>query len=401
MQRLVEYQATRLRLSEPDLDMVLGLSKSAHGEAGVIESVTPTSAVGVFDVRPGPFVGRLGLPSGETLDIDSRFGFDGVLELLQVAGRLPTIDRPETAEVGAGRLLIDLLALTLAREIESLASAGLAKDYERRRFHRPPYPGVIDVAEHLGRHAGRQDRLVTVARRLTLDIGCNRALAHAVEVLGRLPLATGARRQLQRLRPLFGPVRPEPMSADAIRRLPLTKLTRRYRPALALAALVVEGQELAPVSGGVSGGSVLFNMAKVWEACVARWVRNWSDESCDVVQEHPFHLDRQRRLRASADVAVLREGRVVAVYDAKYKPFGSLPSRGDIYQMLAYCQRLGLRQATLVHPVGDGGAVEIGDVTVEWVGMWPSASSTAGWGSLATWRPPALAVLAPPTPVGL
>jgi hypothetical protein len=64
-----------------------------------------------------------------------------------------------------------------------------------------------------------------------------------------------------------------------------------------------------------------------------------------------------------ADVVVLDErGKPVelydAKYDAKYKVTGETPSADDIYQLVTYCERLGLREATLVRP-GAGEPTEI------------------------------------------
>lgn len=394
MLRLVEYQPTRIALSADDLATVLRLTKAAgDNDRGVIESVTPTTTPSVYELRPGPFVGRLGLPSGQTLDIDSRFGFAALLELLQCAHRLPVHTQVEPAEVGTAPLLIDLLALALTREIETLAAAGLAKQYRRQQFHRPPYPGALDVRTHLARHAGREDRLATVARRLTNDTDCNQALATALDRLTRLPLSATAHRQVRHAGTVLHGIRCPPLRGDDIRRIPLDRLTSRYRPALALAALVCEGAELAPIAGGLAGGSVLFNMAKIWEACVARWVRNTWPDGYSVTTEHPFTLTDDGRLHSRADVVVTDGADVVTVYDAKYKPTHGWPHRADVNQMVAYCLRLGISEATLVHPYFTGDTVTIQGIRVHGVGIWANPHDPSGWGHLRHWQPD---VLAPP-----
>ena len=198
-------------------------------DAKVIQSVTPTTKPGMYRVRPGGHIGRLGLPSGETIDIESRFPLGDVIAMLRFSGRLPIrLDRLAPA-MDREKFFLDVIALAFAREVERLVSFGLAKGYREFRFDRPPYPGTPDLRLHLGRYAGRPDKLVTRARRITIDIELNRALAAALEVLSRVSLAKEPTRHLMSVFPAFGRVRRVPTSAASLSRLELTRLTSRYK----------------------------------------------------------------------------------------------------------------------------------------------------------------------------
>jgi 5-methylcytosine-specific restriction enzyme subunit McrC len=245
--------------------------------------------------------------------------------------------------------LIDLIASVFAREVERLIGHGLAKGFVDRRFLEPPFPGRIDVAYHLGRLAARPDRMVTVARRITLDILINQVLAYALEILRRVPLSDDVSVRVARLGPSFRRVSHRPVAADEVARTRLTKLSARYADALALAELILRSQEIAPRGAGLSGGSILFNMPKVWENYVIRWVQSeWPTHT--VQQAYGFNLTSDGKLRAETDAVVWDSGELVALYDAKYKFPDKAPSRDDVYQMVTYCERLGLAKATLVYP---------------------------------------------------
>ena len=351
MVRLVEYQTSEVSLDRAERNYLLDVVKGTGSGDGpkVIESLTPTKQDGVYAIRPGPFVGRLGLPSGRWLDIDSRFAFDDVIELIRHSGRAPLhVDRlrvPGQRE----SFVIDVLAAAFVREVDLLIGAGLAKGYRLRRFERPPYPGQIDVNRHISRYAARPDVLVTTAKRITHDIAENRALALSADLLLRVPLDRSIAHGVRALVPAFARVRRLPMSASRIAQIPLTRLTSRYEPALQLAEIILGGSAVAPRGSSRSGASILFNMPKVWESFVAKWAAATWGPSTTIKAGYTFDFSDGGELRSEADVTVWREDELIALYDAKYKWPGKGPSMGDVYQMVSYCSRLGIGEATLVY----------------------------------------------------
>ena len=388
MRSLVEYQGTRVELSEADVAALLALTRGTPSDgARVIDAIMPTERAGVYWVRPLGYVGRLALPSGQVLDIQSRFSFQRVVALLQVAGRLPPLLQTPPVPATKGKFLVELIATALVREVDTIASQGLAKGYETQQFDTPPLPGAVDVTTHLRRHAGRPDRLVTRAQRLTTDIDCNRALAAALHLLLRVPLDRGVRARVLRAATTFGRIPAAYMPAAAVRRIRLTRLTQRYRSALALAALVLESNAITPEGAEGIGPSVLFHMPRVWEDCVAAWVRNAWPQPYAVAAPYTFSVGTDGSLPAVADAIVADpEGQVIALYDAKYKPTEQWPARADVYQMVTYCQRLKLGEATLVYPFMKGGPqeVRVANTLVRGVGVWTTRAEDpvedlAGW----------------------
>ena len=382
MLRLREYASSEVELEEHDLHHLLALvrGEGEGDEAKVIQSITPTSKPNTYRVKPGAFVGRIGLPSGESLDVESRFPIGDVVDMLRFSGRLPIrLDRLAPA-MDEEMFFLDVIALAFAREVERLVSFGLAKGYRLYRFDRPPYPGSPDIQIHLGRYAARPDKLVTRARRITVDIDLNRALVAAIEVLSRVSLTIEPTKALRSVYPAFGRTRRVPTPASALGRIELTSLTSRYREGLGLAEIILRGQSLAPEGDPIAGASVLFNMPKVWEACVARWAEmEWPEY--DIVDQHSFGVTADGSLRASADVTVWDSGKLMALYDAKYKWPGDTPALSDVYQMVAYCTRLGINEATLVYPArAKQKSYAVGDTTIHTLGLDIESLLAAGGG---------------------
>lgn len=398
--KLIEYRTTPVFLSDEDLAHLLAMVKATPDEDGVrlLESLTPTRVKGVYDLRSGPFVGRLGLPSGAWLDLTSRFDFTDIIELIRRAARLPIRQDALRVPTDPADSLIDVIATALAREVERLVGAGLAKAYAKRRFEQPPYPGSIDPRRHLSRFGGRPDHLATVANRLSRDIAVNQALVAALQVLRRVPLGAEPATRLARLAPAFREVRSVPYSADAVAALGLTLLTARYADGLALAEIILRSQSLAPRLGSQIGATVVFSMPKIWETYVAQCVRAaWSDQ-CGVLHGYGFQLTPGGGLPAEADVIVRREGTITALYDAKYKSIDQAPSRSDVYQMVTYCERLSLNQATLVYPAGAPikRSVRVGGRIIHVVGLNGPGQGAVQVGHLV---PDAAIVATPPSAV--
>jgi 5-methylcytosine-specific restriction endonuclease McrBC regulatory subunit McrC len=119
-------------------------------------------------------------------------------------------------------------------------------------------------------------------------------------------------------------------------------------------------------------------MPKVWESYVAKRIAERWGEGYRVAAPYPFDLSNDGGLRSEADVTVWDEDdHLVALYDAKYKRLEYAPSTGDIYQMVTYCTRLGINEATLVYPgSGQRRTYSIGDVRVNLEGL-PMVGRTA------------------------
>jgi 5-methylcytosine-specific restriction endonuclease McrBC regulatory subunit McrC len=375
MLQLREYETRTVSLTDGQRAELAALTRAALARAEspkVIQSLTPSTMPGWFDIQPGPYVGRFTLPCGLTMDIGSRFSFADLLEVLRVAARQPALLRPTPAPARGGHGLIELIATAFVREVERIVGFGLAKGYQVRMFTRPPYPGVPDATAHLARYLGRPDCLVTRARRLTSDIPVNQALAAAHRVLRGQSYADPAIGvQLRALGPVFTQITPVtdplPVAQAAVRHA-----AARYREAVALAVLVLAGQTTLPTETGRAGASVLFNMTKVWEDYARTWVRERLPAGHRLAVQHPIVLtDDESRMTANADLVEFDgSGHPTAVYDAKYKPWGETPSAGDLYQVITYAHRLGINRAFLLYPGrGEHSEVIVGPLRIAMLGV--------------------------------
>ncbi|MDW5326781.1 5-methylcytosine restriction system specificity protein McrC [Plantactinospora sp. KLBMP9567] len=374
---LTEYQTTTVELNHDEAAEFTAFTKGgtrASGQPRVIERFTihPDG----YDVTPGPYVGRFRLRSGRVVDIASRFAFHDLAQLLGLGDKAALIREPATAATG-GTGLMDLIALAFVREAERVVGQGLEKGYQRQTFTRPPYAGVPAVTAHLNTHAARPDRLVTTARRLTTNIPINQLVAAAHRQLAQLTyqdrnLATrlGALGPaFRQLSPMTGPTAPIPATA-------------RYRDIHDLALLILDARTSLPTANGIAGVGVLFNMTRVWEAYTRCWLARRLGTEAVLREQHRIPLtDNDPMWEGRADFVVESDGRPSAVYDAKYRPWQRRPKTSELYQLLAYTQRLGVSYAALLHPATtpDKGTFTVGDTTIDTIAIditrtWRSSS---------------------------
>lgn len=381
MIHVVEHTTTAgVRLSFEDYEYLNGLTAVMVDEE-VIEAPTvfrriaPTRERDVYRVQAGPYVGRLGLPSGDSIDIRSRFEFDDFVALLRAAGRLPSRVDLLAAIEDTGMFIVDALVYAFVREVEALAGRGLTKGYVARRRNRPPYAGRPDLARHVARNAARPERIATIERTITADIPVNRALRRGFDALRAFDMAPAVAGRLARLSTLLNPAARSWMTADDTAALAANPDNRRYRDALLLAEVALRGRALTPTVGALEGSSFLFYMPGVWQACVVEWVRERYPERL-VAPEHRFAVTDRGGEDGRADVAVFDSGELIALFDAKYKRFGKRPNPEDVYQMVAYLEALGLDEATLVYPEAIGEhVVRCGRRVIRSIGLPPNAFS--------------------------
>lgn len=393
MLELREYETRCVELSPIEAGELAALTRGSSAERTdlrVIQQILPTSQAGWYDVQPGPYVGRFTTGSGLTVDVASRFDFGDLLEVLRVAARQPAVLTQAPTPARSGRGLLELIATAYVRELHRIAGFGLAKGYVTRTFTHPPYPGVPDATAHLARHLGRPDRLVTRARRLTVDVAVNQVLAAAHRVL-RHQVYTDPMLSV-RLRSLT-PVLTDVTGVPDARRLALAagrNVPSRYQEAFGLAVLVLAGLTTLPSGTGTTGPSVLFNMTKVWEAYVQTVIQESLPTGHTLSVQHPVLLtDDLSRIQVAADLVVLGPGHEpLEVYDAKYKPWGSKPSPDEIYQLHAYAYRLGLKRGTLLYPGrGEHSEVVVGQYRIHTHGVDVLAPLAASTGSTPSGTP--------------
>lgn len=264
-------------------------------------------------------------------------------------GEVDVAERPD---------LLPALALAVERQVDRALRQGLLQGYRETEETSLVVRGRIREAEQIRRRFGAPLPVQVAYDEFTTDIAENRILRAAVERLLRLP---GVEREVRR-RLLHQRVRLADVGV-LVRGRPLpvwrpSRLNARYHRALHLARAVLENASPEHGPGGVRIDGFLFDMNKLFEDFVTVALREALRGTGHRARfQDPHTLDEAAAIRMRPDLVLYGPDRTpCAVADAKYKAErpGGYPD-ADLYQMLAYCTALGLRDGHLVYAKGNAG----------------------------------------------
>ncbi|SHG42457.1 McrC family protein [Geodermatophilus nigrescens] len=342
---LAEYESRELPLTQETVRHLLTTSSRAV-------AVAPTSTAGRWRLTASSQVGTLAVPGLHVL-IRPKVGIANVLALLDDG--LPT-DALLSQDVGLATApeLLPVFAEFFTRSTLRAISRGLVRRYREHEDVLVAPRGRIDFTAQM-RRATTPSPLACRFDEFTTDVPENQLLLGMVErLLGVADIPPRVRRMLRSLRSRFeevAPARPLPADFD---RITLTRLTEHYRGPLRLARLIAENLSLRDTLGSTAVSSFLLDMPRVYEDFVTRRLARALRGRLDVAAQVGTWLGEGRQVPIRPDL-VFSNGRTpVFVGDVKYKvaPLGVARS-SDYYQLLAYCQTLGLAQGVLIYAQSD------------------------------------------------
>lgn len=346
---LREYEiAKAIQLTIEQRDRLIDLVKDI--------TITPTRGTrDQFDVKPGATIGTCQLPGLQVI-IRPKLAITRVLFMLTY-----TLDKwklqPEEVSYGYADDMVEAMALAYAMALKRSLAGGLLQGYETREEALQGVRGRLRFDEQLRRHFGRFPPVECRFDEYTEDILENRLLKAALNALGRMPIRSlRTRTALREWLPVMEPVSNVEFHPTQVPEVLYTRLNDRYRPALELARLILQGASFRLSEGRVNAATMLFDMNVVFEGFVVRALRDALGLS---EREFPQNckgknlwLDEGRTQRLEPDFSWWQEGRCVLVGDVKYKDLEKGVQALDLYQALAYCVAADLPAAIFVHAAG-------------------------------------------------
>ena len=350
---LVEYAAVSVPLAD-DVGRAL-----AAGD--VLDAVPDPYSSGHWSLRAGSKVGAVNVTvPGEhpplTLRVTPKVPIARLFFLLGYSLDPKSGWRDGEVDVAEHRDLLPALAHAVERQVDQALRQGLLQGYRATEESALVVRGRIREAEQIRRRFGATLPVEVAYDEFTTDIAENRILRTAVERLLRLPGVPGdVRRRLLHQRARLADVTPVVRG----HRLPgwhSSRLNSRYQPALHLARVILDGASAEHAPGGLRVDGFLFDMNQLFEDFVTVALRETFRGTGHTARlQDSHHLDEASVIRMRPDFVLYgADGTPAAVVDAKYKAEkrGSFPE-ADLYQMLAYCTALGLREGHLVYAKGN------------------------------------------------
>ncbi|MDO0932015.1 restriction endonuclease [Streptomyces sp. DG2A-72] len=322
-----------------------------------------------YELRAKAMVGGVRLGGDDSavqLRIAPKIPVDRLLYLLAYAsGHAKWSDEP--VEAGARHELLPAVGYAFTEAADRALRPGVLLGYREVDDTLPMLRGRLRAPAQLRRRPGLSLPLEVTYDDHTPDIGENRLLLGAARRLIRLPgLDPTLRARLRRIvAQLDGVTAPRP--GAPLPAWTATRLNSRYQRALGLAELILRGASYELDDGRrVLVDGLLLEMWRVFETFLATALGEELQRRAGgraEPRDRDHHLDLGKKELLKPDLIHYLPppdgGRRLVpaiIVDAKYKDGTKRP---DLYQMFAYCVRLGTSEGHLVSAAGNENVMEV------------------------------------------
>jgi len=330
------------------IDIKIDQATAARMHADGHVSVSPALEHGLHTVKAKHKVGVLQYGDVE-LRIKPKVAVSRLLYLASQADNFDSWGEIDTM-LGAADDPLSALAHALTYQCEAALKPTPLQGYVTHEAAERRLRGRILFDQQLSRRAGIQLPIELRYDEYEVNILENRVLKTALGIVERNLRNPALTRRLTHLRFRLDGVEPWPMGMG-VPAVNFTRINERYRPALALARLILDGRSLEFPDQTHRGSGFLFNMNSVFEKYVEAGLRQaLQGKGGRIDGQRVTHLDEADSLLMKPDITWWSGDRCLGVIDAKYKRTTNddYPN-ADAYQMLAYCTRLGLQRGLLVY----------------------------------------------------
>lgn len=350
---LVEYQARRL----PAGDLTLAEGEAiwrGHGEQVNVRFPSPQTG-GDWELEAQGWVGYLPVTPTLALSLVPKVPIENLFRMLEYAYSLASF-RLLDGNMQAGSLadVYERLAAILAKRVLDRARRGLYASYQTEAGPLPYVRGSIDMAERLRRPW--DTRLTCRYEEHTADLEENQILAWTLSRIAQAGFCS--QRTLPTVRRAFHILHSVasalPFGPQACVGRLYSRLNDDYEPLHGLCRFFLEHSGPTHQIGDRRMIPFLVKMERLFELFVAEWLRAHLPEQYALRYQQHISVGAGESFTFDVDVVLCnREGRALAVLDAKYKT-PDKPSNDDIFQVVTYAETLGCHEGALVYPMALG-----------------------------------------------
>ena len=319
-----------------------------------------------FQIEVLPKTGKVS-DTSETREVESKTR----ALLIKMLRCLPDFRHYKTssAEIQISKMpLLEMFIQQFLQSVEAVVMRGLRSDYVARQDNLFALRGKLMISQHLKQNIVRRDRFFTEHDEFLSDRAENRLLHTALRRVLKISRSAENQKLARELGFVFNEIPDSTDVAKDMQRIRLDRGMNYYEPALDWAKLILKGYSPLTGSGKSNAISLMFPMAELFEAYVARHLSKQLETSCQLkAQARTHYLVRHQTqdwFQLKPDLLVRQDTQDVLVLDTKWKLIDEQKSNGkekydlsqaDFYQLHAYGHKYlnGDGDVVLIYPLTD------------------------------------------------
>jgi len=236
---------------------------------------------------------------------------------------------------------------------KAMTKSQIPKEYQKFEKNLSTYKGQINISKHIKHNLFDKSKFYCNYRKLSMDTAINQTIRYIYKLLKNKGYDSLLKdiAEYDQMLGSFG-VRAKSIHIQEIQKIRYSKLNIYYKKVMELSSLIVKSQSKSSdcTSSSNDSFSYFLNIAELWENYLLKLLqRNFPEYNIYSPNEEGGEYlieDSFRQIRP--DIVIKKDGKVIAILDAKYKNYNKIGkygnsaknpnfvSRDDLYQMSTY-----------------------------------------------------------------
>ncbi|PDZ39794.1 restriction endonuclease [Bacillus cereus] len=249
------------------------------------------------------------------------------------------------------------------QEVRELIKKGLRSSYFPVVDNVSYFKGKLIIREQIKRNQIHKERFYIEYDEYGMNRPENRLIKSTLLKLQKLSNSAANIKGIRQLLPNFERVKSSINYKKDFSKVVIDRNTKDYKTIMQWSKVFLMNQSFTAFSGETNARALLFPMEKVFEAYVARNLKQvLSELMWEVsIQDKGYYLfNSPKKFALRPDTVIKREDGSKVILDTKWKVLIDNPNRNygisqaDMYQMYAYSKKYEASEIWLLHPVNEG-----------------------------------------------
>lgn len=283
-----------------------------------------------------------------------------LLKMLAISGEID-LETVSEASLRKRFTLLDLYFEVYLQEVDTLLRRGLAKKYRQNEGNVKALKGRLNFSRDIQCNCIHRERFYTCHQSYDHEHLINQILLKGLKILDVLSSGSMLNDKIRKLMFYFPEIREISINKDSFNKIRLTRKTREYTKALAIAKMLILNYSPDISMGDENMLALLFDMNKLWEKYIYKQLKASEDENMRVMfKAHDLFWESkhiypdiviERKLSKERNEGVIEYFWEPCIIDTKWKLIDvNKPSDDDLKQMYVYNMYWNSPKSMLLYP---------------------------------------------------